>query len=169
MPAWSPNRIDRTDLKILNELQRNGRMTNVELSSRVGISSPACLRRVRTLEKDGVITGYRALINELRFGYTVTIFVEISLEKRSADAIASFEHGLSEWDIVRESYRLTGESDYLLKCVTSDLATFQEFAVSKLTADDNITSIRTIMTAQQNKQQQAVPLIEAKQFYRSRP
>jgi DNA-binding Lrp family transcriptional regulator len=118
--------LDAIDMKILRELQAEGRITNVELSERVGISAPPCLRRVRKLEEAGVISGYRALINAQALGYDLVAFCMVGL--------------------VREAWMVSGESDFLMHCVAKDLASFQNFVVDDLTAAPNVDTVRTMLT-----------------------
>ncbi len=117
-------RLDATDWKILKELQEDGRMTNVELARRVGISAPPCLRRVRALEQSGVIRSYRALLDERELGFDISAFAFVGLTRQSEQDLVAFEARLREWDIVREAWMLSGEVDFLLMCVAENLRDF---------------------------------------------
>ena len=128
-----PARLDAIDRKILKELQEDGRITNVELASRVGISAPPCLRRVRALEEAGYIKGYRALLDEKKLGYEVTVFAMVHLSSQAEADLIAFENFVRAQPLVRECWMLSGEIDFVLKCVAPDLKTFQAF-VEKLTA-----------------------------------
>ena len=128
-----PARLDAIDRKILKELQDDGRMTNVELARRVGISAPPCLRRVRALEEAGYIKGYRALLDEKLLGYEVTVFAMVHLSSQAEADLAAFEDFVRAQPLVRECWMLSGEIDFILKCVAPDLKTFQAF-VAELTA-----------------------------------
>ena len=128
-----PARLDAIDRKILKELQDDGRMTNVELARRVGISAPPCLRRVRALEEAGYIKGYRALLDEKKLGYEVAVFAMVHLSSQAEADLAAFENFVRAQPLVRECWMLSGEIDFVLKCVAPDLKTFQAF-VEKLTA-----------------------------------
>ena len=128
-----PARLDAIDRKILKELQEDGRITNVELASRVGISAPPCLRRVRALEEAGYIKGYRALLDEKKLGYEVTVFAMVHLASQAEADLVAFEEFVRAQPLVRECWMLSGEIDFVLKCVAPDLKTFQAF-VEKLTA-----------------------------------
>ena len=150
-------RLDATDWKILRELQADGRITNVELASRVGISAPPCLRRVRALEEAGVITGYRALLDEKALGYDITMFAFISLAVQAEPELVVFEEKLKSWPIVREARMQSGEIDFVLKCVAPDLATFQAF-VAKLTAAPAVKNVKTSLTLRCSKDEALVPL-----------
>ena len=128
-----PARLDAIDWKILKELQQDGRITNVELASRVGISAPPCLRRVRALEEAGFIKGYRALLDEKLLGYEVTVFAMVHLSSQAEADLKQFEDFVRGKPLVRECWMLSGEIDFVLKCVAPDLKTFQAF-VAELTA-----------------------------------
>ena len=150
-------RLDKMDRKILSVLQVEGRITNVELARRVGISAPPCLRRVRAMERAGIIKHFQAVVDDELLGFQVTIFIMVNLDHRSEEEFQNFESRAENWDIVRNCYRLTGEVDYLLKCVSSDLRTFQTFITDELTIADNVTQIRTLVTDRQTKQFNGVP------------
>ncbi len=125
-------RLDAIDWKILKELQGDGRMTNVELARRVGISAPPCLRRVRALEEAGFIKGYRGLLDEKLLGFEVTVFAMVHLSSQAEADLAAFEAFVREQPIVRECWMLSGEIDFILKCVAPNLTAFQAF-VAELT------------------------------------
>ena len=151
-------RLDAIDWKILRELQDDGRMTNVELARRVGISAPPCLRRVRALEEAGIITGYRALLDAKSLGQDVMAFAMVGLTSQAEADLAAFTKRVESWPIVRESYMLSGEVDFLLKCVAPDLGTFQSFVIDELTAATNVDSVRTTLIIRQNKNAPLVPI-----------
>ena len=110
-------RLDEIDRKILAELQADGRMTNVELAKRVGISAPPCLRRVRTLEESGYITGYHAEVNARELGFEVQVFAMVGLDSQAETELRAFEERCRDWPLVRECHMLNGEVDFILKCV----------------------------------------------------
>lgn len=151
-------RLDAIDWQILKELQEDGRMTNVELARRVGISAPPCLRRVRALEEIGLIRGYRTLLDEKKLGYDVTAFAMVGLHSQTEADLLAFEQQVNAWPIVRESYMLSGEVDFLLKCVAQDLQTFQTFIIRDLTATPNVDSVRTALTIRRTKDEPVVPI-----------
>jgi DNA-binding Lrp family transcriptional regulator len=128
-----PARLDLIDRQILKELQDDGRITNVELARRVGISAPPCLRRVRALEQAGYIKNYRALLDEKRLGFEVTVFAMVHLRSQAEADLNSFEDFVRAQPLVRECWMLSGEIDFILKCVAPDHKTFQAF-VADLTA-----------------------------------
>ena len=151
-------KLDEIDRHILAELQADGRMTNVELARRVGISAPPCLRRVRALEEAGIITGYRALLDAKALGQDVMAFAMVGLTSQAEADLAAFTRKVEGWPIVRESYMLSGEVDFLLKCVAPDLGTFQSFVIDELTAAPNVDSVRTTLIIRQTKNAPLVPI-----------
>lgn len=151
-------KLDATDWRILAELQRDGRMTNVELATRVGLSAPPCLRRVRELERSGVIAGYHAVFNLPRLGFHLMAFAFVRLESQAEADLIAFEARARQWDIVREAHMLSGETDFLLKCVAADLITFQNFIIRDLTAAPNVSSVKTALTIKTVKNEPGAPL-----------
>jgi len=151
-------RLDAIDWKILKELQSDGRMTNVELARRVGISAPPCLRRVRALEEAGVITGYRALLDEKMVGWDITMFAMVGLASQAEADLVAFEERVRSWPIVRECWMLSGDVDFILKCVAPDLKTFQAFVIEELTKAPNVGAVRTSLTLRQVKNEPVVPI-----------
>ena len=150
--------LDAIDWKILRELQADGRMTNVELARRVGISAPPCLRRVRALEEAGIIEGYRALIDEKALDYDVTAFAMVGLSSQSEAGLVAFQNKVMAWDVVRECYMLSGDIDFILKCVAPDLRTFQAFVIEDLTRAPEVDSVRTSLVIRRLKHEPAVPV-----------
>lgn len=150
--------LDDIDIRILRELQVDGRMTNVELASRVGISAPPCLRRVRKLEQAGVIAGYRALINAPALGQDLVAFCMVGLKHQSDANLKSFATASKQWPIVRESWMVSGDSDFLLHCVARNLGHFQDFVVEELTATENVDTVRTMLTIRKVKDEGLVDL-----------
>jgi DNA-binding Lrp family transcriptional regulator len=151
-----PTRLDAIDRNILKELQDNGRMTNVELASRVGISAPPCLRRVRALEEAGYIKGYRALLDEKKLGFEVTTFALVHLSSQAEADLKAFEDFVRAQPLVRECWMLSGEIDFILKCVAPDLTTFQAF-VGELTAAPHVRNVKTSLTLRNSKDAAMVP------------
>jgi len=150
-------RLDAVDWKILAELQADGRMTNVELAKRVGISAPPCLRRVRALEDAGVIKGYRTLLDESSLGYEITIFAMVNLTSQAGADLSSFENYVKRQPLVRECWMLSGDIDFVLKCVARDLRSFQAF-VAELTAAPAVRNVKTALTLRSIKDDPIVPL-----------
>lgn len=143
--------LDAIDWKILRELQNDGRMTNVELSARVGISAPPCLRRVRKLEESGIIRGYRALLNAPALGMDVVAFCLVGLHHHAESELKAFAELTRGWPTVREAWMVSGESDFMLHCVAPDLASFQAFVIETLTSTPNVNTVRTALTIRQVK------------------
>ena len=143
--------LDAVDWKILRELQGDGRMTNVELSRRVGISAPPCLRRVKRLEEAGIIRGYRALLNAPVLGLEVVAFCLIGLGHQSEAELRHFSEQTRSWPLVRQAWMVSGESDFLLHCVAPDLGAFQSFVIEELTSTPNVETVRTALTIRQVK------------------
>ncbi|ABS63925.1 putative transcriptional regulator, AsnC family [Parvibaculum lavamentivorans DS-1] len=151
-------KLDHIDLQILAELQADGRITNVDLASRVGISAPPCLRRVRALENAGLIRGYHADLNGRALGFEVTVFAMVGLHSQAEADLKAFEAEVATWPLVRECHMLNGEIDFILKCVAPDLSTFQSFLTEKLTPAPNVASVRTSLTIRQSKHLPGVPV-----------
>lgn len=151
-------RLDAIDWKILKELQDDGRITNVELARRVGISAPPCLRRVRSLEEAGIIRGYRTLVDEKQLGYDLTAFAMVGLQSQAESDLLAFQAAVDGWPLVREAHMLSGEVDFLLKCVAPDLQTFQSFIITDLTAAPNVDSVRTALTIRRTRDEPLVPI-----------
>ena len=149
--------LDEIDLKILTEIQADGRITNVELAKRVGISPPPCLRRVRTLEEDGYIQGYRGLLDPRRLGFDVTVFASVHLSSQADADLRAFEEFVRAEPLVRECWMLSGEVDFILKCVAPDLKTFQTF-VAELTAAPHVRNVKTSLTLRNSKDAAMVPM-----------
>jgi len=152
-----PARLDAIDWKILDELQRNGRITNVELARRVGISAPPCLRRMRALEEAGFIKGYRALLDQKLLGYEINVFAMVHLASQAEPDLLAFENFVKARPLVRECWMLSGEIDFILKCVAPDLRRFQEF-IAELTAAPNVRNVKTSLVLKVSKDAPIVPL-----------
>lgn len=150
-------RLDLIDRRILEELQADGRMTNVELSRRVGISAPPCLRRVRALEESGLIESYHARLNARALGYEVTVFAMVSLRRQGGTELGEFEARCRDWPLVRECHMLNGEIDFLLKCVAPSLSLFQTFLTEELAALPNVANVKTSLVIRSAKNAPGVP------------
>ncbi len=153
-------KLNRTDLRILREMQNNGRITNVALSKKVGISPPPCLRRVRALEAAGYIRGYHADIAQDKLGFGMTVFVMVSLNNHGESDIAHFTKLLDSWPQVRESYSMTGDTDFLLKVVAEDWESYQKFLSTQLSSAPNIAHIKSMPTMRRTKYAPGVPIEE---------
>ena len=150
--------LDEIDRRLLAELQAEGRVTNVELAQRVGLTAPPCLRRVRGLEEEGVIKGYHADLDASKLGFAITVFAMVSLKSQAESALREFEDHMAGLDEVRECHMLNGEIDFILKVVSRDLQSFQEFLTSKLTPAPNVESVKTSLTIRTAKHMPGVPL-----------
>ncbi len=151
------NKLDPIDRRILAELQADGRMTNVELASRVGISAPPCLRRVRTLEEAGYIKGYHADIDAREMGFEVQVFAMVRLQSQAEADLATFEARCRAWPLVRECHMLNGEIDFILKCTAPDLSSFQSFLTSELLKAANVANVKTSLVIRCAKDEPGLP------------
>ena len=150
--------LDEIDRQLLQELQAEGRVTNVELARRVGLTAPPCLRRVRALEDEGVIRGYHADLEPSKLGFAIVVFAMVSLKRQAETALREFEEAMQDLPEVREVHMLNGEIDFILKIVSRDLQSFQEFLTSKLTPAPNVASVKTSLTIRTSKYTPGVPL-----------
>ncbi|MBC2664944.1 Lrp/AsnC family transcriptional regulator [Novosphingobium flavum] len=150
--------LDQIDRHLLAELQDDGRMTNVDLAAKVGLTAPPCLRRVRALEETGVIRGYHADLDSSKLGFAITVFAMVSLKSQAEEALRGFEDHMKSLPEVRECHMLNGEIDFILKIVSRDLQSFQEFLTSKITPAANVASVKTSLTIRTAKQVPGVPL-----------
>ena len=133
-------------------------MTNVELANRVGLTAPPCLRRVRALEDAGVIRGYHAELDPSQLGFAICVFALVSLRSQAEESLRQFEDHVRSLPEVRECHMLNGEIDFILKIVSRDLQSFQEFLTSKLTPAPNVASVKTSLTIRTAKQLPGVPI-----------
>ncbi|HBS49567.1 MAG TPA: AsnC family transcriptional regulator [Rhodobacteraceae bacterium] len=150
-------RLDPIDRRILAELQADGRMTNVELAKRVGISAPPCLRRVRSLEEAGLIRGYHAEVDARELGFEVQVFAMVGLDSQAESELTAFERRCADWPLVRECHMLNGEVDFILKCVAPDLSSFQSFLTGELLTTPNVASVKTSLVIRGAKHEPGVP------------
>lgn len=154
------DRLDATDWRIIKELQADGRITNVALAARVGLSAPPCLRRVRALEDAGLVTGYTAILDEAALGFELMAFAMVGLHSQAEADLRAFENRVLGWPLVREAHMLTGESDYILHCVAPDLPSFQDFVTRELTAASNVATVKTNLVIRRAKREPGVPITE---------
>lgn len=136
-------KLDAFDREIVRLLSEDGRMSNLDLSARVGLSPTPVLRRVRRLEESGVITGYAALIDEAALGFEVSVFVSVTLDKQVDEALATFEEAVSAFPEVVDCWLMTGNRDYLMRIATESLKEFEEFLVGRLTRVPGVASIES--------------------------
>ncbi|UAK26479.1 Lrp/AsnC family transcriptional regulator [Sphingomonas nostoxanthinifaciens] len=149
---------DSLDLSILAMLQEEGRITNVELARRVGLTAPPCLRRMRALEEAGVIRGYHADLDPAALGYGIVVFAMVSLRSQAEADLRAFEAHVATLPEVRECHMLNGEIDFILKIVAHDLQSFQAFLTSRLTPAPNVASVKTSLTIRTSKSVSGIPV-----------
>ncbi|CAK0767277.1 Leucine-responsive regulatory protein [Azospirillaceae bacterium] len=153
-------KLDQIDRRILRDLQADGRMTNVELARRAGISAPPCLRRVRALEQNGFIRGYHAEVSQDHLGYGVTVFAHVGLSSQAEPDLRRFEELVNSWPLVRECNMLAGETDFLLKIVAEDWDGYQKFLTTKLTTAPNVSHVKSSLAIRCSKLLPGVPIDE---------
>ena len=149
------NEIDAIGRKILRELSREGRISNLDLAERVGLSPSACLRRVQELERSGVIRGYRARIDPARTGTTFIAYVTVGLSRHTKDAQAGFEAAIAEAPEVRECHNVTGSIEYLLRVEAADLAAYKHFHTEVLGVLPQVNAITTYVLMDSPKDERA--------------
>jgi DNA-binding Lrp family transcriptional regulator len=153
-------KLDRVDRRILRELQAEGRITNVELAHRAGISAPPCLRRVRALEAAGVIRGYHADIAPAALGFGITVFAQVGLSSQAGADLIAFERLIAGWPEVREAHMLAGETDFLLKIAAADWDSYQRFLSAKLTSAANVSHVKSALALRLSKLAPGFPIGE---------
>jgi Lrp/AsnC family leucine-responsive transcriptional regulator len=151
-------KLDKTDLRILGWLQQDASLSNVELAAKVSLSPSPTLARVKSLESEGVISGYVALLDPHALGLKVNVFVRVSLEKQEAGALERFEQAVSHFDEVMEVYLMTGDEDYLLRIVVPDLQALERFILEHLTRISGIKNIKSSFALKQVKYKTALPI-----------
>src|SRR6476620_11388143 len=150
--------LDNTDWRILNRLQEDARISNVDLADAVNLSPSPCLHRVRALEQSRIVSRYVTLLDPLKIGLTVSVFIQVSLEKQMRNALDTFEASVLARDEVMECYLMTGDADYLLRVVVSDVAAYEAFLKSYLTRVPGVASIKSSFALKQVKYRTALPL-----------
>jgi Lrp/AsnC family transcriptional regulator, leucine-responsive regulatory protein len=155
MPTFLP---DLTDWNILSRLQQNARLSNVELAQAVHLSPSPCLNRVRALEASGIISRYVTLLNPLEIGLTVSVFINVTLERQVESALEVFEGAIKARPEVMECYLMTGDADYLLRVVVPDVQALERFILDFLTRIPGVGNIRSSFALKQVKYQTALPL-----------
>ena len=150
--------LDRIDARLLTELQQDGRRTVVELSERIGLSGTPCARRIRQLEHNGVIQGYTAVVDPVRLGLTVQAFVQVKLERHTDDNVAQFQQELDALDAVVSCFAVTGEYDFLLHVVTTDLEALSNIVLKKLLSIHSVRDVHSNIVLQTIKRSTRLPL-----------
>lgn len=162
-------KLDDIDLNILQILQEEGRVTNVELAKRVGITAPPCLRRVRALEDGGYINGYHADLNAKLLGYDLVVFAMVGLHSQAESDLQAFEKLVGGWPMVRDAYMLNGEIDFILKVVARDLNHFQTFLTTHLTPAPNVANVKTSLSIRCGKNRSGIPFTPDAVFAEKKP
>ncbi len=155
MPPSGP---DATDVKILNLLQENAKLTNVELSARVNLSPSPCLARVRALEQSGIVSRYVTLLDPLKLGLGLSVFIQVGMERQAERDLEAFQAAIIGYAEVMECYLMTGDFDYLIRVVVADMQALERFIVDKLTKIPGISNIKSSFALKQVKYKTALPL-----------
>lgn len=150
--------VDHIDRKILQCLQTDGRLSITDLAQQVGLSASPCLRRVRILERAGVIARYVAVLDQRAVGLPISVFVSIKLERQRQDSLDRFAKAIQRWPEVLECYLMTGSRDYWLRVVVPDLAAYERFLKQKLTRLEGIASIESSFALDQVKYTNVLPI-----------
>jgi len=153
--------IDETDRIVLKSLQDEGRLTNVDLATRAGLTAPPTLRRVRALETAGIIRGYHADLNPEALGYSIMVFAMVSLKSQAESDLRAFEEHVAQLPPIRECHMLNGEIDFILKIVAHDLQEFQRFLTAHLTSAPNVEHVKTSLTIRTSKTLPGIPIDDA--------
>jgi Lrp/AsnC family leucine-responsive transcriptional regulator len=149
---------DELDGHILERLQKNARISNASLARSLGLSPSACLRRIQSLEQAGFIRAYVAMLSPERLGLEVSVFIQVSLEKKDATSLQTFEKSIIKWPEVVECYLMTGDSDYLLRVVAESVSNFERFLIDRLAKIPGVATIRSSFALKQVKYTTALPL-----------
>lgn len=153
-----PTALDRIDLLLLAELQRQGRLTNTDLAERVHLSPSACLRRVQRLEREGVIAGYRAEVSAEHLGLGLQAFVRVQLKHHDSAAVAGFAALVNGWDEVVACHALTGDMDYLLQIAVRDLEHFSRFLLDRLLNQPAVDDVNSSFVLRTVKADRGLPV-----------
>lgn len=154
--------LDPTDVRILARMQDDARMTNVELAKAVHLSPSPCLARVKRLEQSGLIKRYVTLLDPVAMGLTVSVFIQVGLERQIESALDTFEREISQRPEVMECYLMTGDSDYLLRVLVPDVQALERFIVDFLSRIPGVGNIKSSFALKQVKYKTALPLPESK-------
>jgi Lrp/AsnC family leucine-responsive transcriptional regulator len=158
MSGFVDKGIDRIDKNILVELQKNGRLSNVELSKRVGLSPTPCLERVKRLEKENYISGYKAVLNPLKLDASLLVFVEITLTKTSPDVFDDFSTAVDTLDVIQECHLVSGDFDFLLKTRVKDMLAYRELLGDTLLRLPAVSESRTYVVMDEIKSSNMLPI-----------
>ena len=155
MPTFE---LDAIDIKILNLLQENAKLTNVELAARVNLSPSPCLARVRALEQDGIVSRHVTLLDPLKIGLGLSVFIQVGMERQAERDLEKFQAAIISYAEVMECYLMTGDFDYLIRVVVADMPALERFIVDKLTKIPGIANIKSSFALKQVKYKTALPL-----------
>ncbi len=150
--------LDNKDIAILNQLQKNARLSNVQLAKKVGLSPSPCLARVKALSLSGVIKRHVTLLDPEKVNLTLSVFIQISLERQSEVVLERFEKAVIAWSEVLECYLMTGDADYLLRVTVKDINALRVFILNRLTTIDGVSNIRSSIALNQVKYETALPI-----------
>jgi len=150
--------LDRKDIAILSQLQNNADITNAELAEKVNLSATPCFNRVKKMEEMGLIRGKVALVSASKLGLKINVFIHVSLKKQDEEALQSFESSIEECHEVMECYLMTGDEDYLLRVLVSDISELEKFILTRLTKIKGVSNIRSSFALKQVSYKTALPL-----------
>jgi Lrp/AsnC family leucine-responsive transcriptional regulator len=153
--------LDRIDLRILDLLQRDGRLTNLEVADKVGLSPSPVLRRVRRLEESGVIARYVALLDPAKLGLGLSAFVTVKLDKRGRSPSDAFRDAVQGWPEVVACYAMTGDTDYLLRVQVNDLEHFSRFVMDRVLKQPGVVDVKSNFVLEKIKETTALPIASA--------
>ncbi len=155
----STSKLDRTDKRILNEMQHNARISNLELAEKIGLSPSPCSRRVKQLEDDGYIDRHVTLLNQAKLGLKLIAMVQVSMDRHTPDRFEKFEAHIERWSEVLECYLITGQAaDYLLKVIVQDMDAYQEFLLGKLTRVEGVSGVQSSFVLRKAVDKTVLPL-----------
>jgi Lrp/AsnC family leucine-responsive transcriptional regulator len=156
------NKLDRLDRILLKALQENGRASNVELSDKASLSAPQCFRRVRALEKEGVIRGYSAQVDPASVGFGVVAFVNINIDREEFKNVRALEQAIRKFPEILECYAISGDFDYLLKVVAADLKSLSNFLTDRLMQVRGVSGVRSMVCLEEIKHASPLPIDQAR-------
>ncbi len=152
-------KMDRTDKRILDEMQHNARISNLELADKIGLSPSPCSRRVKLLEDEGYIDRHVTLLNQGKLGLKLIAMVQVSMDKHTPERFENFEANIKLWPEVLECYLITGQAaDYLLKVIVQDMEAYQEFLLGKLTCIDGVSGVQSSFVLRKAVDKTVLPL-----------
>jgi len=151
-------KLDKIDRQIIKLMQEDGRITNIDLANRVGISAPPCLRRVKALEDAGLITSYHAEVDAKQLGYGVNVFAFVEMNNHTEEALKEFEKKMKEWEVVLEYYMLAGDADYIIRIVAKDWEAYQNFLTKELLIQPNVGHVKSVLSIRGYRNHTGIPV-----------